>query len=197
MWWWVIIALVSLFILVILILCIPLDLVFQVNTSENPVFRGRLLWFFGLVHWDLKKPGGNAGKKQEVAETRRKRTHKISANTIFQITRTRGLFTPLKRLVIDISRSLKVKKLAANIKLGLENPADTAMLFAITGPLDFLFRLLPCQISILPSFDDDIIFEASLHSTTRLLPLLVVLALLKFVFSLPALRIARIFVKKK
>jgi hypothetical protein len=197
MWLWVIIALASLTILTILVLCMPLDLVFQVNTSESPMFRGRLLWLFGLVDWELKKTGGKPEKKQKPAETRRKRGRKISASTIFQILRTRGLFTQLRRLVVDILRSLKIKKLAANIKLGLENPADTAILFAVTGPFSFLCSLLPYQISVLPSFDGDIIFEAHLHSTTRLLPILLVLALLKFVFSLPALRVARTLVRKR
>ena len=44
---WVIVGLVSLIILVTLVLCIPLDFFFQVNISETPSFRFRLLWLFG------------------------------------------------------------------------------------------------------------------------------------------------------
>ena len=193
---WVIITLVSLSILIILVLCIPLDLTFYVNISESPKFKGRLLWFFGLVDRDLKKAEGKPKKKEIPVRVRQKPRQKISASTIFQILRTRGLFSQLRRLVVGIFRSFKVKELAANIKLGLENPADTAMLFAVTGTLNFLLSLLPYQINIQPSFDGDITFEAYLQGATRLWPILLILAALKFLFSLPALRVVRTLVRK-
>jgi hypothetical protein len=195
---WVIVALVSLIVLIILILCIPLDLVFQVNTSKSPVFRIRLLWLFGLIDTDLKKAKEEEPeKKDEISRVEPKPRRRISASTVYQILRTRGLFTHLRRLVINLFRSLKIKELAANIKLGLENPADTALLFALLGPLYFLLNKLPYKINVLPSFEGDIALEAYLHSVIRLWPVLVILALLRFVFSAPALRISKTLLLKK
>lgn len=196
---WVFITLVSLIVLIILVLCVPLDFIFYVNTSERPAFRGRLLWLFGLVDWDIRKDKGKIKREkgERAARARRKPSPRISASTIVQILRTSGLFAQLRRLVAGIFKSLKIKELAANIKLGLENPADTALLFAMAGPVNFLLSLLPYKISVWPSFDGDITFEAYLQGAARLWPILLVLALLKFVFSLPALRIARTLTRKR
>jgi hypothetical protein len=192
---WVIITLVSLIVFIILVLCIPLDLNFYVNISENPKLKGRLIWLFGLIDRELKKAEVKSEKKEKPVKDKQKPQQRISARTIYQILRTKGLFSQLRKLVVDIFRSFRVKELAANIKLGLENPADTAMLFAVTGTLNSLLSLLPYQINIQPSFDGDITFEAYLQGATRLWPILLMLALLKFLFSLPALRIVRTLVR--
>jgi hypothetical protein len=195
---WVIVALVSLIVLIILILCIPLALVFQVNTSKSPVFQIRLLWLFGLIDRDLKKAKKEEPEKEEkITRGEPKPKRRISASTVYQILRTRGLFTHLRRLLVSVFKSLKIKELAANIKLGLENPADTALLFALLGPLYFLLNKLPYEINVLPSFDGDITLEAYLHGVIRLWPILVVLALLRFVFSVPAIRISKTLILKR
>lgn len=195
---WVIVALASLIVLILLVLCIPLDLIFQVNTNKSPVFRIRLLWLFGLIERDLKKAKKEEPeKKEKITRGESKPKHRISASTVYQILRTKGLFTNLRRLVVNIFKSLKIKELAANIKLGLENPADTALLFAFLGPIYFLLNMLPYEIYVLPSFESDISLEAYLHGVIRLCPIMVILALLRFVFSAPALRITKALVLQK
>jgi len=194
---WVIVALVSLIILIILVLCIPLDLVFQANVSESPSFRLRLLWLFGLIDKDLKKAKEKPQKKEKITRAGQKPRRRINARIVYRILRTRGIFTHLRHLVISIFRSLKIKELAANIKLGLENPADTALLFALLGPLYFLLNKLPYEINVLPSFDGDISLEAYLHGVIRLWPILLILALLRFVLSVPALRIYKTLILKR
>lgn len=195
---WVIVALVSLIILIILVLCIPLDFFFQANISESSSFRLRLRWLFGLVDRDLKKAREKPPKKEEkISKAGQKPRGRIKASTIYQILRTRGLFNNLRRLVINIFRSLKIKELAANIKLGLENPADTALLFAFLGPLYFLLNKLPYEINVLPSFEGDVNLEAYMDGAIRLLPILVIPALLRFVFSVSAIRIFKILIQKR
>ena len=197
MWLWVIVALAALVIVILLVLCIPLDLIVHVNTSESPAYKVRLLWLFGLIDQDLRKTTGKKpAKKEKVAEVRTKKKpgRGISPSTIYRILRTTGLFSQVKRLLTGIVNSLKIKHLAANLKLGLENPADTALLFAVTGPVNFLLSLLPYRITIWPTFDSDLALEAYVHGAARLWTILLVFALLKFIFSWPALQITRILV---
>ena len=195
MWWWVIIALV---VLVLLALCIPLDLIVHVNTNESPACRLRLLWLFGIVDQDLKKHREKTAKKEKPAKAKgTKRRHGITPATICQVLKTRGISSQLKRLVLGIYRSLRIKELAAHLKLGLENPADTALLFAITGPLNFFFSLLPYKITIAPTFDSDLALEASIHGIARLWPVLLLFAVAQFIFSVPALHIARIVIRAR
>lgn len=195
MWWWVIVALAGLVLLILLVLCIPLDLIFHINTSESPAYQVRLLWLFGLLDKDLRKAQERPQKREKAATVRRKeRRHGISPHTVYRVLRTTGLFSQLKRLVLSIYRSFKIKDLAANLKLGLGNPADTALLFAITGPANFLLSFLPYEITIWPTFDGDLAFEAYVHGAARLWPILLLFACLKFIFSLPVMRIARTLV---
>ncbi len=195
MWLWVIIALAALVIVILLLLCIPLDLTVQVNTSKSPACKLRLLWLFGLIDHDLRKPREKPQEKRKAGTAReKKRGRSIRPDTIYRILRTTGLFSQVKQLLAGIVNSLKIKHLAANLKLGLENPADTALLFAITGPVNFLLSLLPYDITIWPTFDSDLAFAAYVQGIARIWPILLVFALLKFIFSLPIMRIARILV---
>ncbi|MFC1905252.1 hypothetical protein ACFLXL_00400 [Chloroflexota bacterium] len=194
--WWVIIALACLLLLILLTLCIPIDLVISVDTRQNPKYKVRLLWLFGLIDWQFKK----AAKKPETqpqVTSKQKQRRRIGTRTVYRIFRTKGLWLQLKHLIVGIYKSLKVKELTAHLKLGLESPVDTGILFAIAGPVNYLLSLLPHKIKIWPVFDSDIVFEAYGNGTARLCPALVMITLLKFIFSLPSLRVARIFVGSK
>jgi hypothetical protein len=186
---WVFIALAVLILFIIMVLCIPLDFIFAANINESPSYRMRLLWCFGLVSRDLKKTTGKAtnGKGNVKVRVNRRR---ISVHTIIQILKTEGLFPQLWRLIADVYRSLKIKCLVINLKLGMENPADTAFIFALAGPVNYILNTLPYDIKIQPIFDGDFFLDANIRSITRLWPILIILALLKFIFSLSMIRIA-------
>ena len=186
---WVVIALACIVLLVILLLCIPIDLKFSAVINENPHFNIRLLWFFGLVDHELRKTGGKT--KTIKAKTKQKQKHKLKIASIFRIVRTRGLFGQLWLLVKGITRSFSIKKLLVHVKLGFENPADTALLYSLAGPINYLFNKPSCDIKLMPIFEGDLYFEAYLSGIARIIPILGVLAALQFVFSLPVLRIVK------
>ena len=117
---WVIIALLSLAVLVILILCVPLDLAFQLNTHGHPKFSVRLLWLFGLVDKDLNLKKGKPEKKTDKGKQKSK--DRVSVNTLYQILRTKGFLSQTAHLLKSIFRCLKINELTANFKIGLENP---------------------------------------------------------------------------
>jgi hypothetical protein len=191
-WLWVIIALAILILLIILVLCIPVKLVFSATINESPRYNVRLIWLFGLVDHKLKKPARKPAEKVKKARARQKQKHKISAATFYRILTTRGLFTQIWRLVRSIFKSFRITDLAAHLKLGLENPADTAFLFALAGPANYFLNMLPYDIRFSPVFEGDLSFEFYLQGIIRLLPILVVVDMLQFTFSLPAIRIAKI-----
>ena len=59
---WVVITLASLAALIILILCVPLDMVLHVDAYGRPKFHMRLAWLFGLVSKEITK----AKRKPEI-----------------------------------------------------------------------------------------------------------------------------------
>ena len=197
---WALVILSSLAVLVILVLCVPLDIALHVDVYGRPEFRMRLIWLFGLVS---KEAGGNGRKKPEEKEKRieDKREHKerrIRARTIFEILRIKGLPGHLKGLVADILSHLDIRELQVNFKVGLDTPADTALLF---GPIGIATLFLDSswrhEIAVQPSFDGEAIFEGYLHTAVRLRPIQLVAPFIRFAFSLATIRGIKILVLTK
>ena len=185
---WVITALASLAVLAVLVLCVPLDMVVRLDVDGRPRFRMRLVWLFGLVSKEVRR-----GEKKRKPGKRR-----VKARTIFQILRTRGLLGQVKRLLKDILRRLKIRDLTADITVGLGDPADTGLLFAVIGPATFFLGSSQVhEIRVRPSFEDEAVFEGYLSGALRLLPIQLVIPFLRFVFSLATIRVVKTLVVGK
>ncbi len=192
---WAVAALASLAALIVLLLCVPLDIRLNVDVPGKPMVR--LAWLFGLVSKEItrrkKKP-----EEKRPAVRRKPRARKIRARAVFDILRTRGLLKQVSGLLKGILRCLKIKEFGANFRVGLDNPADTGLLFAFVGPATvFLSSAFPCEIRVQPSFDDEAVFEGYLHGTLRLRPIKVATPFLRFVFSLATIRVIKTLVLTK
>jgi hypothetical protein len=151
----------------------------------------RLAWLFGLVSKEITR-----AKKKKPKEKKRK--GRIKARTIFKILRTRGLLGQLRRLLWDIFRQLNIRDLRVNFRVGLDDPADTALLFALIGPATFFLGSSRVhEIRIEPSFEDEVVFEGYLHGAVRLVPIQLATPILRFVFSLAAIRAVKVLVLTK
>ena len=186
---WVIATLAGLAGLTIFVLCLPLDAALSIDTSGRPKFRLRLVWVFGLVSKEVKR---------EKKEPEKKRKRRIGFRTISRILRIKGLLRQVKDLVRDVIGQLKIRELAVNLKLGLDNPADTGFLFASIGSITpFLGLPSRYQLRVQPSFYEEAVFEGYLHVVLRLWPIKLVRPFIRFVFSLAALRVVKILVLSK
>ncbi|MFC2046700.1 DUF2953 domain-containing protein [Chloroflexota bacterium] len=195
---WLIATLAGLVGLVILALCVPLDAVLSIDTSEKPRFRLRMAWFFGLISKELHREKKKPKEEKKVTKEKRKKGKYFEVRTILQILRTKGLLKQVKNLVKGVLGQLKIKELAVNLKLGLENPADTGFVFALIGSITpFLNLPSRYQIRVQPSFYDEAIVEGYLRGVLRLQPIKLVIPLLKFVFSLTILRVVKTFILSK
>ena len=195
---WVIITLASLALLVILALWIPLDVVFRADMQEKPRFRLRFSWLFGLVSQEVSRGKKQPEEERKKAEKKRKPAEKRKRiKGILQIIRVRGLPSQLKRLVKDLLGSLNISRLVVNLKIGLDNPADTGFLFAFIGPaILFLHPPFPHRINIEPSFEKAT-FAGYSYGRVRLKPLQLVPPLLKFIFSMAVIRTVKLLVLNK
>lgn len=188
---WVIVVLVSLAVLITLFLCIPLDLVFRANVEGRPKFNLRLKWFFGLVSSELrqtrKKP---EEKKVEYEGKPGDWPHRLRVT--FEILQTKGLLKQLRSFIKRTIRRIKIRELTANLKVGLDNPADTGLLFAFIAPLNLAINyFLPHPIKIQPSFTGESFITGYLYGEVRLWPIQLAASLIAFAFSLPTLRVAK------
>ena len=186
---WVIATLAGLAGLTIFVLCVPLDAALTIDTSGRPKFRLRLVWLFGLVSKEVKR---------EKKKPEKKRKRRIGFRPISRILRIKGLLRQLKDLVRDIIGQLTIRELAVNLKLGLDNPADTGFLFASIGSITpFLNLPSQYQLRVQPSFYDEAVFEGHLHGVLRLWPIKLITPFIRFVFSLAVLRVVKILVLSK
>jgi len=183
---WVIITLTSLAVLVILVLLVPLDIVVQVNMPGRPRFSLKLLWLFGLIGKEV------TGGKKVVKERRKPGEGKRNFRYIIEMLPTKDLIRQLNSLVKDILRRFKIKNLVADLSVGLGDPADTGLIFALIGPAAALLNSSsPLQIRAQPSFEDDADFAGYSQGMVRLWPIQMVAPLLRFTFSLPAIGLAK------
>jgi hypothetical protein len=194
---WVIALIASLAVIILFVLWVPLDLFLRADVYEKPKFRLRLSWLFGMVSREI------TGEKKKPEEKRRatkiKKKHGLrNARLVFSIIKTRGFLRQFKELVKGVFSCFKFRDLVADFKIGLGDPADTGLLFAFISPATvFLGSSHLHQIRIEPSFAEDAILQGYSQGKVRLRPIKLAPPLLKFVFSLTALRIAKTLISRK
>ena len=195
---WAIAVLVSLAVLITLLLCVPLYLVFHTNIDGKPRFSMRLIWLFGLVSHELRQ-GKKKPDEEEATEHKQKQRAWIWRTRVtFEVLRTKGLLGQFVSLAKRIRRHIKIKKLVANFNVGLDNPADTGLLFAFIAPANLLLSYFsPHQIRIEPSFTGETIIEGHLYGAVRVQPIQLAAPLMGFAFSLPTLRAVKKLVSSK
>jgi hypothetical protein len=188
---WFIVALLSLAVVFILLLSVPVDVVLRVDSHGKPKFSMRLVWLFGLVTREISKSKKKPEEKIKSAGERQK-PGKRKIGAIFEILRTRGLLNKCRGLLWDIFSRLKFWELEGNFKVGLDNPADTGLLFAIVGTSTSLLKIPVLRhIRIEPSFEDKVVFYAYLRGAVRLQPVQILLPFIRFTVSLTTFRVLR------
>lgn len=195
---WLIITLASMVALFLIVLSVPLDLAFRLDVYDRTRFSVKPVWLFGLVGKKLGRRKKKAKPKKAKEKKRGARKTLKILRTTLKVLRTKGLLRQTKILVSDVFNSLGIRQLRANFRIGLDNPADTGLLFAFIGPTFVFFN--PSgrySINIKPSFEDEATLEGYMQAVVRLRPIRLVIPLLKFVFSLPILRVAKAVVLAK
>jgi hypothetical protein len=195
---WVIVVLVSLAALITLFLCIPLDLVFRANIEGRPKFSLRLIWFFGLFTSELRQTRKKSEEKKVNEYEAKPGDWMQRLRVTFEILQTKGLLKQLGCSIKGIIRRIKVRELTASLKIDLDNPADTGLLFAFIAPLNLAISyFLPNPIKIQPSFTGESFITGYLYGAVRLWPIQLAASLIGLTFSLPTLRAAKKLVSYK
>lgn len=196
---WAVITVSSLIALIILVLSIPLDMIFHVDVDGRPKLGMRLGWLFGLVSKEVGKGRKKPEEKKSLIEDKRKHEERIiTARTIFEILRIEGLIKNLKTLFKDILGHIRVRELRAYFRVGLDDPADTALLFGpVAAIATFLDSSYAYDIALQPSFDGEAVFEGYLHGAVRLQPIQLIAPIARFAFSLSTVRAVKILVMAK
>jgi hypothetical protein len=150
-----------------LILLIPVDFVFRLRTEGEPAASARVEWLFGMAKKEIVRK-----KKKPAAKKRRQE----------------GIVTRLRRRVVlglvkRLLRAVEFNRLNGFIRLGLDDPASTGIVYGICQFL-LTFASLPpgSDFRVEPDFNE-LAFRADVEGRVRVIPLQVTGITLGFVFS--------------
>jgi hypothetical protein len=195
---WVAISLVSLILVIILILCVPLDFVFCIDTKTRPRVKLSFVWFFGLIDKEIKKRKKKSPEKEDKVKPVKKSKSRMDRQLIFRIIKIKGLFRQLKQFIKDLIPCFKLKEFIIDFKFCPEDPADMGILYALALSFNSLTdSRSPYRINIWPTFEPDIMFDGKLAGTIRLQPVKLFKPVARFVFSIPIARLLYTFISSK
>ena len=115
---------------ILLVFSIPVDMAFDVGGPGAARSRMRVGWLFGLFG---KEFGRRRKKPRERASKRKKK--KWSAKPFFSLLMTKGDARGLLKLSRRILSGVRVRHLDARLVIGLDDPADTGMLYSALWPV--------------------------------------------------------------
>jgi hypothetical protein len=166
-------------------------MVIQADVQGKPKVQLRFSWLFGLVSKEITgKKGKHEEKKRAVKE--KKKRQRPDARLIFSILRIKGVLKQFKELLKGVLSCFKFRDLVADFTIGLGDPADTGLLFAIIGPTAaFLGSSQFHQLRVRPSFGDNAVLQGYSQGTVRLRPIRLLPPFIKFACSLTTIRVAK------
>jgi hypothetical protein len=168
---------------IVFLLSIPLELDFYLRVRERPDFGVTLRWLFSLV----KKEFG--GQKKQVKKSAGR------GLTFTDLLRTRGLLPKILRLLRDVFRRIRIRDLGVDFRIGLDDPADTALSIGFLWLPAFLLGLAsPYSIRLQPAFDDGPVFQGYAYVVLRLRPIQLVPAVVRFGCSRAGLRLLGVLI---
>jgi hypothetical protein len=169
------------FLCVIALLAIPVEIAFSVQRREMFNKTISIGWLFGVVRATLPmngtKPSSDRRKKKKKngGKDRGRRAIAIARNTSFR--------QRLLKLFKDILGATRVSGLTLRARLGLDDPADTGMLWGFVGPLaSLLASIRSAAIRIEPEFMCET-FELDSEGKVRIIPIQYIFIMVGFILS--------------
>lgn len=150
----------------ILLLAIPIDLIFYVEKDADFRSKVRVQWLYGLIGKDIRKKK----KKPETKEEKRKRIikafqsifrargflRKRSLKLFLALLRTRGFLRNIIKFARRVVKLIKVRNSKVDLQIGLSDPADTGLLFAVVGPaMVYIRSCSSLDIQVEPDFEQE------------------------------------------
>ena len=164
---------------VIAVLCIPIKLLFSFDSEEEPSFRFRPSWFFGIIGRE------GSGQCRKSAGERRGASTGFSAGVLWKIIQREKVLEGFLRFIRDVYRVCRFKDIDADMRFGLGDPADTALLFAAVGlPAKFICSSLPYRVNIEPAFSEEALIAGHFYLVLRLRPVQITVPFLRLCLSM-------------
>ncbi|MBN2240131.1 MAG: DUF2953 domain-containing protein [Dehalococcoidales bacterium] len=175
------------------LLCIPVEVRMIVDTSSDKPVRVRGSWLFGLVKKDIsgRRP---SGKPKTQAKPGRYSPDSLTG--IFE--RISNISRRAAGLIRDVYRQVSFGNIQGAFEIGIDDPAETGMVFAVLGPVNAMLNTLPgYNVSLVPSFDGTDKLEGNLSGKASIMPVRLIFPLLRFGLSPEILRAGKDMAARK
>ncbi|MEW5756681.1 MAG: DUF2953 domain-containing protein [Pseudomonadota bacterium] len=182
--------LLGLLIFLLLLLLLPFDVVFRLNSDGVPGVRVGITWGYGLVRKDFIKTEQKPVSKSEVTRQLQRESRKgigkfqrKGTKSAWIFVRSPGMPGRLVRFARDMLRQIRVREMKLHLDLGLDDPADTGRLYGILSPMLILLQQVPrVDMRLQPDFTQAV-FMVTGRGHIRVIPLAVLRVMLGFLLS--------------
>ena len=178
--------LIALLVGVVVLLAIPVDITFTLQSEKDLQARLTIGWLFGLLRIPVHPEDGESGPAASSQQTGRKRDRRGLHPGAMLL--SQGFLARLIRLLRRLKDCIHIRSLRLHLLLGLDDPADTGRLWGMLGPLT-LAHPAPAvtDLVIQPEFTGAA-FQIDGAGVVRILPIEVLGTLLAFALSPVTLR---------
>ena len=178
--------------LLIALLAIPVTLSHHISWQQR--FQGTLtlIWFFGLVKIRFS-PFQPSGKKKRTSNQANKIPEKKKQKprkkpNAFAAIRQKAFRQRTTKFIRDLWHAIHKENITLRLRVGLGDPADTGLLWAIIGPVaGILATSQEASIQIVPDFIDTTL-KVDSSGTIRIVPLQIIILALGCLLSPPVLK---------
>ena len=189
-----------------LLLAIPLHIDYFYDNQAGPKSQMRLIWLFGLVRIRLKPSTKKKRSKVEKKgakviggpQVKEKRTiHQLpgkkrkSGKVLLALITSEGLLRRVLKLLYKILSIAKIKQLQASVRFGLDDPAETGLVYGLLTPAFSLLYAYPRVDFVATPVFDRVGIETNIQTQIRVVPFNYFKAVLLFIFTKESLRAAR------
>lgn len=188
------VAIAALLTVAVALLAIPVMLVIDAERADTLRLRWRVRWLFGLVdirsqrraHTLPPSDRSDASRSRQTNADKRWRRTRMG----IAVLRTRGLVRRVARLAWRLRRQITLKEFHVRTAFGLDDPADTGIVYGALSPLVMMARMGGLDVECRPMFQESGL-KGAVGGTIQVRPLSVAGALVAFLVSPPVLRSVR------
>ncbi len=157
--------------IIVALLAIPLELEFKLEWPDDVQNEIALSWAWGLVHSRIPVKDTKKDPAAESQQTESGKSRKSRASNVLAAIRQRPFRRRLYRFASDLWRSIVKQDVRIRSRIGLGDPADTGLLWAICGPMSgMLAGNRSVSVRVEPDFANTT-FEFAGSGRVRVVPL--------------------------
>lgn len=180
--------------ILVALLAVPLTVMFSVSRTAEFQGQVRFRWLFGLVRFQARIPAAHKALarsrpvSREKARSKKRRKKAGGGRRVLSLVRQPRYRRHVLKFLRAFLRAAHARDLFLRLRIGLGDPADTGLLWAVVGPVAGLVRnIRVAEVRIEPNFVDPV-FELESRGQFWLVPIQFLALIVAFLFSPTTLR---------